>query len=275
MKRKIAIKTALVLSVLTFMLQFNVQTNYAEQQSTNPITILLNGEKLSFDVDPYIKEGRTLVPFRAILEALGAEVIWNPTERSVTAKSESREIYLKIGDTVTTVNGSEVIIDVPAEITNSRTFVPLRFVSENLGATVLWDGTTRTVSIDYKTNIANGTSIVEPGDEEIPASSGAIGTFDNGDIKIIIDRVKFDSQKKKFHIYGKANFNGKSVILRVYDSQGNFKVADFVSIGSEQSMKSFEALVNTRSTDYNPESIVISIPNKEGNDLNMIGRIVL
>jgi hypothetical protein len=270
MKRKIAIKTALVLSLLTFMLQFNVQTNYAEQQSSNPISVLLNGEKLSFDVDPYIKEGRTLVPFRAILEALGAEVIWNPTERSVTAKSESREIYLKIGDTVTTVNGSEVIIDVPAEITNSRTFVPLRFVSENLGATVLWDGTTRTVSIEYKY-----TSIVEPGDEEIPASSGAIGTFDNGDIKIIINKVKFDSEKCKFHIYGKANFNDKSVILRVYDSQGNLKVADFVSIGSEQGMKSFEALINTRTADYNPESIIISVQNKEKNGMDMIGKIDL
>lgn len=276
MKRKIAITTALVFSVLTFMLQFNVQTNYAAQQSTNPITVLLNEEKLSFDVDPYIKGGRTLVPFRAILEALGAEVIWNPTERSVTAKSESKEIYLKIGDTATTVNGSKVLIDVPAEITGSRTFVPLRFVSENLGASVLWNGTTRTVSIDYKAiSIVEPGTIVDPGDGEIPASSGAIGTFDNGDIKIIINKVEFDSEKQKFHIYGKANFNGKSVILRIYDSQGNLKVADFVSIGSEQGMKSFEALVNTRSTDYNPESIVISIPNKEGNDVGMIGRIVL
>lgn len=270
MNRKNKILSVFILSLVTCLFLTNLQISYAAQQSTNSITILLNGEKLSFDVEPYIKEGRTLVPFRGILEALGAEVIWNPDEKSVTTKSKAAEIYLKIGSTETLVNGSKVIIDVAAEITNSRTFVPLRFVSENLGATVLWDGATRTVSIDYK----DTSLVVDPGTGEVP-SAGAVGVFDNGDIRIVIDKVEFDSTQKKFHIYGKANFSGETVFLRVYDSTGSVKMADYVSIGNEKSMKNFEAVVETRTTNYNPESIFISIHNEEKDKLDTIGKIVL
>lgn len=269
MIRKNKFLSMFILSLLACLLLTNVQTIDATQQS--PITILLNGEKLSFDVEPYIKEGRTLVPFRGILEALGAEVIWNPDEKSVTTKSNTTEIYLKIGSNETLVNGNKVIIDVAAEITGSRTFVPLRFVSENLGATVLWDGVTRTVAIEYK-----ATSLIEePGNEEVPATSGAIGVFDNGDIRIVIDKVKFDSSKKKFHIYGKANFNGKSVFLRVYDSTGRTIIAEYVDIGNEKNMKSFEAVVDTNVSTYYPESIFINVYDEKEKELDIIAKIVL
>lgn len=259
----------IIFGVLACLLITNVQIVTATQQNEKPITILLNDEKLSFDVDPYIKEGRTLVPFRGILEALGAEVIWNPDEKSVTTKSATTEIYLKIGSNETLVNGEKVIIDVAAEITDSRTFVPLRFVSENLGATVLWDGATRTVAIEYNTI----SLVEEPEDEEFPASSGAIGVFDNGDIRIIIDKVEFNSSEKKFHIYGKANFNGKRVALSVFDSKGNVIVADFVNFGNEQKLKSFEAVVHTGISQYNAESIIINAPDKEGNKMVRIASI--
>lgn len=269
MIRKNVFFLVFILTLVTSLLFTNVQTIFASQQS--PITILLNGEKLSFDVEPYIKEGRTLVPFRGILEALGAEVIWNPDERSVTTKSKTTEIYLKIGSNETLVNGNKVIIDVPAEITNSRTFVPLRFVSENLGALVLWDGNTRTVSIEYKPEVL----VEEPGDEEIPGSSGAIGVFDNGDIRIIVDKVKFDSSNQKFHIYGKADFNGKSVFLRVLDSTGNTKIAEYVNIENQGKLNSFEAVVFTKRNEYYPESILIDVFDEKDNKLKILAKIIL
>lgn len=269
MIRKNKLLSTFILSLLACLIFTNVQIVNATQQS--PITILLNGEKLSFDVEPYIKEGRTLVPFRGILESLGAEVIWNPDEKSVTTKSETTEIYLKIGSNETFVNGNKVIIDVAAEITDSRTFVPLRFVSENLGATVLWDGATRTVAIEYK-----ATSLIEePGDEEVPATSGAIGVFDNGDMRIVIDKVNFDSSEKKFHIYGKANFNGKRVLLSVFDSKGNVIVADFVNFEKEQDLIKFEAVLNTDTSQYYPESIIINVQDEEENKMVRIASIDL
>ncbi|AEV68060.1 copper amine oxidase N-terminal domain-containing protein [Acetivibrio clariflavus] len=269
MIRKKKILSFFIFSLLTCYLFTNVQTIFASQQ--DPITILFNGEKLSFDVEPYIKEGRTLVPFRGILEALGAEVIWNPDERSVTARNRTTEIYLKIGSNETLVNGSKVIIDVPAEITDSRTFVPLRFISENLGATVLWDGATRTVSIEYKPQVL----VEDPGNGEIPGNSGAIGVFNDGDITIIIDKVKFDSSEKKFYIYGRADFNGKSVFLRVFDSTGNTKMAEYVKIENQGKLKSFEAVVITNRSEYYPESILIDVFDEKDNKLKILGKIIL
>lgn len=269
MNRKKTFILVLVLCLIsTVLLPSSLQKSYAAQQNNDQITILLDGEKLSFDVDPYIKDGRTLVPFRGILEALGAEVIWNPTERSVTAKNESTEIYLKIGSVETLVNGEKVIIDVPAEITKDRTFVPLRFVSENLGATVGWDGATRTVTIATKI------FVVEP-DEDPVASSGAIGVFDDGDIKIVIEKVEFVSEDMRLYIYGKANFNGKRVYLSVFDSSGSVKVANYKSFGNEGDMRSFECAVDTGTVYYNPDSIMVNIPDDTGNSLKPIGRIDL
>ncbi len=257
-----------ILGVFACLLITNVQIVNATQQDVKPITILLNNEKLSFDVEPYIKEGRTLVPFRGILEALGAEVIWNPDERSVTTKSATTEIYLKIGSNETLVNGTKVTIDVAAEITDSRTFVPLRFVSENLGATVLWDGPTRTVAIDYK-----AISLVEePGNGEIPASSGStkkpvlkIGeVFDNGDFQIIIDKVEISSDDEKLYIYGKVNFNGKKLFLSVLNTNEYIEHAFYESVGNEAGMKSFKASADWKNVKYPARKIIITESSEDG-----------
>ncbi|OPZ86946.1 MAG: hypothetical protein BWY74_03515 [Firmicutes bacterium ADurb.Bin419] len=273
MKRKNTVLLVLILSLLcSVLLPSSMQTNLAAQQSNDQITILLNGEKLSFDVEPYIKEGRTLVPFRGILEALGAEVIWNPTERSVTAKSSSTEVYLKIGSVDTLVNGNKVVIDVPAEITNDRTFVPLRFVSENLGATVDWDGTTRTVAITTKI------FVVEPDDDPV-ASSGdkdhvatlKIGdVFDNGRIQIVIDKVEISNEDKKLYIYGKGNFNGNMIFLGVKNTNEYIEYAFFDTVGDEKDMKSFKASADWKSAKYNANKIIVTIVSEDGDEEKVV-----
>jgi|GEM_PF-3360109 len=109
--------------------------------------VILNGEQLEFDVSPIIINGRTLVPFRAILEALGAEVMWESSFRLVTATNGNIVIKLQIDNVLATVNGVEVVLDVPARIMNDRTLVPLRFISENLGFDVGWDGDSHVITI--------------------------------------------------------------------------------------------------------------------------------
>jgi hypothetical protein len=113
----------------------------------NPaIKVFLDGEAMNFEVPPFIEQERTMVPLRAIFEALGAVVKWNGETRTVTATREDLEIKLVI-DGPAYKNGETVSLDVPAVIVNSRTFVPLRFVSEALGGTVTWDNTSKTVTI--------------------------------------------------------------------------------------------------------------------------------
>jgi hypothetical protein len=108
--------------------------------------VILNGQELVFNVPPVIEQGRTLVPLRVIFEALGANVNWDGRTRTVTATKDGTEIKLIIGGRAYK-NNQPVALDVPAKIVNGRTLVPLRFVSEALGAKVNWDAKTQVATI--------------------------------------------------------------------------------------------------------------------------------
>lgn len=97
------------------------------------IVVLLNDEPVEFDTQPIIEEGRTLVPFRALLEKLGATVEWDEGKQLVTATKDETVIKFTIGEKTALVGDKEIELDVPAKILDSRTLIPLRFVSENLG----------------------------------------------------------------------------------------------------------------------------------------------
>jgi len=99
------------------------------------------------DVSPIIKGDRTMLPIRLIAEFLGATVTWNEAEQSVTIVEGDTTIVIYIGQAFALVNGEPVQLDAPAFIQNDRTYLPVRFIAENLGATVTWDGTANTVTI--------------------------------------------------------------------------------------------------------------------------------
>jgi len=113
----------------------------------DPIKVLINNKLIEFQQPPVIKSGNTLVPMRAIFEQLGATIKWNQDEYSVTATKDGQTIYLKIGDKNAQLNGKTIELDVPAQLVNANTMVPVRFISESLGALVEWDDMTRTVVI--------------------------------------------------------------------------------------------------------------------------------
>ena len=117
-----------------------------------PVKIMLNGQELQCDQPPIIQNGRTLVPFRAILEGMNAEVGWDGNTRTVTASLDGIDLSLKIGSKTMYKNGRPIALDVPAQIINNRTLIPARAVSEALGAKVDWDGNTRTVYVVQNDN---------------------------------------------------------------------------------------------------------------------------
>lgn len=127
--------------------------DHKENVNNNPsaIQVILNGSKLDFDVAPVILEGRTLVPLQVIFNAMGVNLNWNGKNQIVTAQSKGITINLPIGSKAPTVNNVIVPLDVPATIIDGRTFVPVRFISESLGALVRWDESTKTIYItsDY------------------------------------------------------------------------------------------------------------------------------
>lgn len=111
------------------------------------VKVFVNGKKPTFDVQPQIKEGRTLVPFRALAESLGAQVSWDGTKRQVTVVRADIQIQLSVDSPEAMVNGTPVTLDVPASIVDGRVMVPLRFIGEGLKARVTWDPSSQMVIV--------------------------------------------------------------------------------------------------------------------------------
>jgi FOG: WD40-like repeat len=130
------------------------------QQTTIILTVeksifTINGEQKTLDSPPVIKNSRTLLPIRPIVEALGGSVSWDGNEKKVTVTLGSTTIELWIGKNTARVNGTDTPIDstnskVVPEIINGRTMLPLRFVTENLGCQLQWDPNTQKITITYQ-----------------------------------------------------------------------------------------------------------------------------
>lgn len=120
----------------------------ASRASADPIKVFVDGDRVHFEeVGPQQMEGRIMVPVRGVLEKIGANVDWAPETQRVTCNSGDIDIVLHIGDKMAKVNGQMVQLDVPAQTIGGHTMVPLRFLSESLGAKVRWDGDEQTVFI--------------------------------------------------------------------------------------------------------------------------------
>jgi len=108
----------------------------------------INGASKTLDSAPVIVDGRTMVPVRFISEAIGAKVDWDADTKTAVIVLDGKTIKLPIDSKTADIDGASVELDVPAQIINDRTMVPIRFISENFGATVNWDGDTRTVTVE-------------------------------------------------------------------------------------------------------------------------------
>ncbi|PQQ65425.1 copper amine oxidase N-terminal domain-containing protein [Acetivibrio saccincola] len=135
--------TLVLIMVITTILSTNI---FAVEI---PLRVVVNGERISFpDAQPFIDEnGRTQVPVRFVSEALGADVGWDGSTRTVTVEQGRNKISLVVGKSEYTVNSKKMEMDTSVIIVEDRTFVPIRFVSEALGADVDWNASIRTVYI--------------------------------------------------------------------------------------------------------------------------------
>lgn len=125
--------------------------NIEKYQAGKLIRVFIDGKLLDFtDTDPIIENSRTLVPMRAVFEALGAEITWDQENMTVHAKKGETTVSLKIDDNTGYINNSLVKLDTPAKIKNSRTIVPIRFIVESFNADVEWDASMQAVIITTK-----------------------------------------------------------------------------------------------------------------------------
>lgn len=112
---------------------------------SSPVTVDIAGAPVTFDQPPVEQAGRVYVPLRGVFERLGATVVY--AGGVINATSGSHEISLKIGQTSATVDGVQQNLDSPPFLIAGRTLVPLRFISQALGATVNFDQQTQTVYV--------------------------------------------------------------------------------------------------------------------------------
>lgn len=203
---------------------FNKIANYKSEKTTY-ITVILNGNKLTFSENPYIENGTTMVPMRAIFEVLGASVDYDTETKAITATKGSTVIKLFANSDTATVNGKEVTLTSPVANKNGTTMVPLRLVSEALGAEVSWDAETKVVTINLDKEVtdkmvfsSNDTSLSFKVGEDIIIGVGLdkdnVTDEELNNIKISMDDrysvVPYDSKivDNKKYFYFKANTEG-------------------------------------------------------------------
>ena len=187
MKRKII--TILLSSILVLNVFLpNVYADDTTITEIGDITVTVNGTKVKFDVPPVMKNNRTLVPLRAIFEAMDANLQWDEKNQSIMAIKNEKFINLVVNSDAAQIDGADWKLDEPATIYKDRTLVPLRFIGEAFDGEVVWDDKTKTIAVtvppttfahidapvyinDKKLDLGSFTRIVRNGVTFIPIES--------------------------------------------------------------------------------------------------------
>jgi len=161
-------------------------------QPVAPITVYVNGRVVNFDVPPTVIQGRVLVPMRGIFESLGATVDYNPLTQQINVTDGSQNVELTVGSRQAMVNGVPEMLGVPAFTISGRTMVPLRFISEGLGAEVQWVAANDTILINASGAAASIPVTVPsnlPPVAQAPAISGRLVAVNMGPTPSIVVRT--------------------------------------------------------------------------------------
>lgn len=150
--------------------------------------IVVSNKKLP--VSAMNKEGKVLVPLRAIFESLNATVDYDSTTKTITGNQKGKTIILRINDKVASVNGEKIMLDVPATLVNGSVLVPVRFIGESLGATVDWHNNTVLINSDIPLS-----EEIEPGAyEEFVESHRGQMLYGINDLAHLIGDIFYDQR---------------------------------------------------------------------------------
>jgi len=121
--------------------------------AASPITVILDGQRLSFDVPPQVINGSTMIPYSALTKKLGATLSADAKAKKLTVKRGSTTVVLTVNSSTAVINGKSVSLDAKVVEKNGRTLVPLRFLGEAFGLWVNWNNSTKTVNLESKRTI--------------------------------------------------------------------------------------------------------------------------
>lgn len=232
-----------VLSILALISSFAWQD---QAKAATPIRIYMNGIKLTTDQAPIEKQGRVLLPLRAIFESLDASVVWNSKTNVVTATKGNTTVTLKIGSKAATINNQNVTLDVPAQTVKGRTLVPVRFVSTALGSNVEWKNSTRSV---YITNGDSPDPEPTPSDL-VPVSYVTPQTIsqygDGRDLSVSFSKSASEPRVSQYRV-----LVVKADKTRTFDETAARQVssANYTTVGTQGSDRSVNLSAQSRDTD--------------------------
>ncbi|MFI8687536.1 copper amine oxidase N-terminal domain-containing protein [Rossellomorea sp. NPDC077527] len=213
-----------------------------------------------------IHNGRTLIPMRSLFEALGVDVKWDQTTKTVTAIKSGKVIKLKANSKQATVNGKNNNLDVPTKIINSKTMVPVRFVSETLGANVKWDQGSSTVSVEAHDLIVL-IKVVAPNEELSKSEITNIIKKAEAELRVIFTR---DTDKYFSHTLN------DSVRIKSKQQAMNYYTSNFIKNYWTEIYRSFETELWFLPYSYKDETdyyIKAQTPNKIVIDFLLYGEM--
>lgn len=178
----------LLLTIIAVVMCLTVMTTVL---AAPQVSVLVNGQKLVSEVPAQIIDGNTMVPLRAIFEALGAKVDWDDATKTVYSEKGDTKVDLTIGVKNINVNGAGKALEVAPLIISGNTLVPVRAIAEAYGATVGWTDATKTVTIDLATDSGNASA----GAFNPDSLKGQVFDFD-------------DPESKQFHAINSSIQNG-------------------------------------------------------------------
>lgn len=254
-KRKVSKLKRFLVSFLAvvFVMSMSVTTAFG-YSATNVVvtpgqnTASVNGKEVTLDVAARIINGKTMVPIRFVAENLGFKVQWNQTDKTVAIGSNG-EVVLRIGSTSAVANGKTVNIESAPVIENGKTLVPLRFISESLGAEVGWDSEAKQADIEYSGQMIKARELYgKPvaGEDKVLAALD-----DKFAYKVATDLAAFGDARdgRGFHLVGSKA--GKAAAQYAYDTFAKiglkpqfhpFKATGWEYYGSSLSIKGHEGL---------------------------------
>ena len=178
--------TAIALSII---LPFLGLSGIAFAQSQQAMRVYIDGQLMNFDVPPTIVQGRVLVPLRGVFEQLGATVDYDAQTQHIVAIRGAQTVELTLGSRQARVNAMPSLLDVPAFTIAGRTMVPLRFISEALGANVQWVEASQTILIGT-TGVAQAQPLPAGAAQTPPPPTYVQGTIDAVDCQaqtVVVD----------------------------------------------------------------------------------------
>jgi len=157
-------------------------------QGYQEIGVTIDGNTQTFEQPALLINGATMVPMRGVFQALGATIEWDQASQTVTGNKGDTIIKLTVGQNVAYVNGNKVSLATNAQIINGSTLVPLRFVSEALGATVSWDDVDYTAIISSKDSSSTG-GTAGGGEIKDVWNRGAVDPVSSGNVEIAVNKL--------------------------------------------------------------------------------------